>query len=61
MEPLSLTVPDACRAIGLGRTKLYELIESGQVETIKIGARTLVKYDSLKRLIAGSEPVKAAA
>nr|WP_305081017.1 hypothetical protein [Novosphingobium sp. ERN07] len=30
---------------GIGRSKLYELIASGDVETIKIGRRTLVKVD----------------
>ena len=53
MEPISVSVADACRAIGLGRTKFYELIDSNQVETVKLGTRTLVKYDSLKRLIHG--------
>jgi hypothetical protein len=30
---------------------LYELIGSGEIETVKIGRSTLIPYRSLKRLI----------
>lgn len=53
VEPISVSIEDGRRAIGVGRTKFYELIDDGQVETIKLGTRTLVKWDSLKRLIHG--------
>ena len=36
-ERLSCTVEDACAVTGLGRTKLYELIGSGQLATTTIG------------------------
>ena len=53
MTPLSLSVNAAARAIGIGRTKLYELINSGKVDTFKIGRRTLVTKASLDRLVNG--------
>lgn len=36
---------------GIGRSKLYELIKAGEVETVKIGTATLVKVASLHRLV----------
>src|SRR3546814_6225561 len=35
-EPLAVRIPDAVRMTGIGRSKLYELIASGDLETIKI-------------------------
>ena len=49
-EPLTVRIPTAIRLTGIGRSKLYELIKSGDVETVKIGTATLVKVASLRRL-----------
>jgi len=35
---------------GIGKTKLDELIAHGQLETVRIGTRRLVKIASLNRL-----------
>lgn len=51
-EPLAVRIPDAVRMTGIGRSKLYELIASGDLETIKIGRCTLVTIDALKDLLA---------
>ena len=50
--PLAHRIPDACHRIGVGRSTIYELIKSGEIRTIKIGARTLVPDTELQRLIA---------
>jgi predicted DNA-binding transcriptional regulator AlpA len=62
-EPISVSVSDACRAIGIGRTKFYELLKEPDcpIQTVQIGSRTLVKWESLKRLIEGGVPAKVAA
>lgn len=49
--PLAYSVTDAMRVSSLGRTKLYELINKGVLDTIKIGRRTLVKASSLHKLV----------
>jgi hypothetical protein len=59
-ERLSCTIPEACAATGLGRTKMYEEIAAGRVQTRKFGARTLIVVDSLVALI-GPAAVKSAA
>jgi excisionase family DNA binding protein len=50
-EPISVRIREACRLTGIGRSKLYELIEAGELATIKIGRMTLVPMSSLRRLI----------
>ncbi len=37
--------------IGISRSKLYELIGAGEVETVKLGSATLVIVDSLRALV----------
>ncbi len=51
VEPFALTFPAATRYSGLGRTKLYDLIATNQIEAVKVGARRLILTESLKRLL----------
>jgi excisionase family DNA binding protein len=51
ISPLSVRVKQACQLIGIGRSKLYELIAAGEIETIKVGAATLIPMSSLVRLL----------
>lgn len=44
LQPLTLRIPEACRVAGTGRSTFYELIASGDIEIIKVGAITLVRY-----------------
>jgi len=54
METISTTIAGACQATGLGKSKIYELISAGELSTVKIGRRTLVKTDSLRRLVGAA-------
>jgi excisionase family DNA binding protein len=51
IEPICVRINDAARMIGVGRTKLYELISSGELETVKIGKATRVTTASLNELV----------
>lgn len=51
VEPICVRVNDAARMIGVGRTKLYELISNGELETVKIGKATRVTTASLHDLV----------
>ena len=44
---LAYTIPGAVRASGLARTRLYALIETGEVAAFKAGRRTMIRADSL--------------
>ncbi len=59
-ERISCTIPQACAATGLGRTKLYEEIGAGRVRTSKVGSRTLVLVESLVALVSAPEAGTAA-
>jgi excisionase family DNA binding protein len=49
--PLCVRVNVAARMIGIGRTKLYELIGNGEVEAIKVGNATLIPTASLSAFV----------
>ena len=49
---LTLTVREALRATGIGRTMLYKLIDTGQLRRVKVGKRTLIPFDDLQKLVA---------
>lgn len=51
MNTMLCGITEAARTLGLGRTKIYELINDGSLSIIKIGRRTLIKTDSIRRLI----------
>ncbi len=53
MEPLALSINETAKALSLGRTSIYSLIGDGRLEAFKLGRRTLVKADSIRRLIDG--------
>ena len=49
-KPLYVTVATAKRLTDLGNTKIYELIGSRVLKSIKIGKRRLIVYSSLEDL-----------
>ena len=52
---LLYSIPDCCRLLSIGRTTAYVLIQSGKLETVKIGRRTLIKRQSVYALAGLSE------
>lgn len=57
---LTYTINEAASAAGIGRTKLYELINSGEVPLIKIGTRSLVRRSDILQLLARNTVANAA-
>jgi len=55
MEPVTISITAAAKALGLGRTTIYALIAEGRLDSIKVGSRHLIKTDSIRRLIASAE------
>lgn len=53
MERITYSIKETGIALGIGRTLIYEMIDDGRLEAIKVGRRTLVKADSIKRLVDG--------
>jgi excisionase family DNA binding protein len=50
MEPVCISVNEARGALGVGRTKLYDLINAGKLRVVRLGRRTLVSTESLREL-----------
>jgi excisionase family DNA binding protein len=49
---ISLTIADAVKSSGIGRTTLYELIGAKKLDARKAGNRTLITAESLRRYVA---------
>lgn len=50
---MSLSIEEVCAATGLGRTKIYQLANTGQLKARKIGKRTIVLKDDLESFLNG--------
>jgi excisionase family DNA binding protein len=51
VKPLTVRVREACRLTGIGRSKLYMLIQEGHVEVVKVGSLTLIPLRSLEKFL----------
>ena len=51
MQPITCSVNDAARAIGVSRATLYNYLSAGKVESVRIGGRRLVKIASVRKLV----------
>lgn len=51
LEPLTYSINDAVAVSSIGRTRLYQLINEGRLQTVKVGRRTLVRAASLRELL----------
>jgi excisionase family DNA binding protein len=51
IAPIAVRIIDAARMLGIGRSKIYELIDSGEIEIVKLGRSTLILVDSLHALV----------
>jgi len=58
---LTVSVNEALRVTGIGRTLLYDLIDSGQLRRVKVGRRTLIRFDDLQRLVSADPEERSAA
>jgi excisionase family DNA binding protein len=51
LRPALLTVQQAARVLNLGRSTVYELIASGQLEVVHIGRSARVPVDAITKLV----------
>jgi hypothetical protein len=52
-DPITVTVPQACRLSGYGLTTLWRLIKENRLRVVRVPGidRTLVDYNSLRQLL----------
>ena len=53
--PVLYRVEEAAQALRLSRSITYELIRSGQLRTVKVGARRLVPVEAVREYVASLE------
>jgi excisionase family DNA binding protein len=53
MEPVLHPIKRFCHVYGVGRTKAYELINAGELDTVKVGRKRLITDASARRTLLG--------
>lgn len=53
MEKLAYSISETARALSMGRTSIYAMMSDGRLESFKLGRRTLIKAESIRRLVDG--------
>lgn len=51
IRPLLLSIPDAAEALGIGRTLVNQLVSRGELASIKIAGRRLVRLDAIEQYV----------
>ena len=49
MQPIFISVTGTALVLGLGRTKIYQLLNAGDLRSTRVGGRRLVEFASAER------------
>lgn len=52
---LLCSVKEATTLLGVGRTSIYQMMSRGQIATLRLGSRRLIKISSLVALVGQAE------
>ena len=59
-EPETLSSPDACKFLGIGRSHLWALMQRGELAYVMIGKRRLIRLATLRKFLDDREvPAKS--
>ena len=50
-----MSIKDAAKVLGLGRSTIYRFMGEGRLQTVKIGNRTLIKTASIRGVVEGGK------
>lgn len=51
IEPMAVSAAEAARLLGVSRPKVYELLNREDFPAFKLGGRTLISVDGLRRWV----------
>ena len=51
-ERPTCSIQEACEASGIGRTKIYEALADGRLDSVKLDSRRLIVVPSLLKLLS---------
>lgn len=54
-HPIAVSPDEAARLAGIGRTTLYAALSNGDLPSIKIGTRRLIRVDAIHNWLAKHE------
>jgi excisionase family DNA binding protein len=54
---LAYSIAEACAVAGVRRTTIYKQINSGELRAVKVGGRTLILLDDLRRWLDGRNSI----
>jgi excisionase family DNA binding protein len=54
MKPITVSVKTATELTGLSRSTIWKLLTAGTVESVSIGRKRLIKFESLEALLRKS-------
>lgn len=60
MKKLLVTCEEAAEALGIGRSKVYELMAAGLLDSVKIGSSRRVPAEALQEYVLSLRMEKAA-
>lgn len=49
---LSYSIPEAAQALGIGRSKVYEYLGDGSIESFYLGKRRLIHREDLEKFLS---------
>ncbi|MFC7290409.1 helix-turn-helix domain-containing protein [Hirschia litorea] len=58
-KPIAVAPADAAKIAGIGRTKLYAALSSGELPSFKIGTRRLIRVSAIEAWLASHETASA--
>jgi excisionase family DNA binding protein len=58
-QRLSLSVEDASTVTGLGRTKLFEAMRTGELPSVRVGGRRVVLIEDLRQYLTDRREPRA--
>lgn len=50
MNPILISVLETQKVLSVGKTKLYDLIREGRLQSVQIGRRRLIRFESVSAL-----------
>ena len=59
METVLLKIPEVMERLAVGRSKVYDLISSGALRSVKVGRSRRVPSDELERFVAELDDTRA--
>jgi len=55
-EPIRVKIPEAVRLTGLSRSRIYELMKTGEIDFAKVGSSSPIIVESLRRSFTAAAP-----